>query len=175
MNSTEMDVRKNLRSSKIFHNSSCSGYSSSGSSEIEFPICTKGQSNECGCEKCWENVFKNESWNESNFLSSTPMVEEPQITEQNMVRKISVKANELKIFQNYLNPKRVEMNAISKKSKSLKRIIKMKENFRKGSKINPGNVLMSNDERNFENHTSMVPVSSGENFTKFGDFVVWYV
>lgn len=154
MNSTEMDFQQSIKMSKSLHDSSCSGYQSNGSSNIEFPVCIKDRSSDCSCEKCWENVFKNESWNESNLLSSTRVIEMPK--------------KDHKFFRN----NRVEINPISKKSKNLRRVIKIKENIRaKTTK----KFFMSNDDRNFENYTSMVPISSNENFTKFGDFLVWYV
>lgn len=166
MNSTEMDLKQSFKVQKNLHESTCSGYASNGSSDVEFPTCIKSQSNDCSCEKCWENVFKNESWNESNLLSSTRMIES---TEPYLFEKYS---NNLK---NYKKTQR-DIKPVFKKSKSLKRIIKLKENVRpKTSKILTGNAFCSNDEKNFQNYTSMVPINSNENFTKLGDFLVWYI
>ncbi|CAF0948402.1 unnamed protein product [Brachionus calyciflorus] len=175
LNSTEMEKKESVKVSAFYLESSRSDYISNGSSNSSCPACA---TNDCLCDRCSSSVFEDESWNKSNFLSSTPLVIEPEEKAKKAHKSLFKKPNGFKLIQNYLSSKKSDSNDSDKKAKDLKRIMKIKESIRSRrfkSGFQVGSNLISNDNRNFENYTSMVPVNSNENFTKYGDFLVWYV
>ena len=71
LNSTQMDKKEIVKFSAFCQDSD---YASNGSSDSECPTCMRIEYIDCMCEACDSNVFRNESWNKTNFLSSTPLI-----------------------------------------------------------------------------------------------------